>query len=393
MWGFKLQTMKVRAATALPGFALSGFLLALLGASLPGWDYHVTEHHALAGWLFFALSLGVAAAGEVRRRLLQEIAVNRLRLGGCFLAAVPLLVLGFLPSPIAFAAQFSGWAVIGFAAGLINISLFESIHQSYSADPASTVTRAGIYFGAGCLASALAVAAAIRWGFVSQILGPLALIPVLFGIVYLRLPVSTSLPAAQHSFRETLREFSKPGALIFAALLLFQSGSEWTVAGWLPLFLTHRLGISPETALWMLSVYWLALLLGRIANVYLLSHVRHGRVLFSTAAAALLGCVLLVLTDNILGAATAILLLGGGFAAVYPLLAEKMGHRFPYYHPGVFNSIFSVALAGGMLFPWLAGLLAESVSLTAIMAIPAIGVFLVAALLLVLWLESKVTGR
>lgn len=385
--------MKAQDTSALPGFALSGFLLALLGASLPAWNYHVTEHHALAGWLFLALSLGVTSAGELRRRVLPSIAINLLRVGGCSLATVSLLVLAFLPSPVGFAEQFLGWAVIGLAVGLINIALFESIRRSYSADPASTVTRAGIYFGAGCLASALSVAAAIRWGFVSQILSPLALIPVLFGIFYLRKRAVTPPAAGQPDFRETLREFSKPGALIFAALLLFQSGSEWTVAGWLPLFLTHRLGVSPETALWMLSLYWLALLLGRLASIYLLAHARHGRVLFSSAAAALLGCVLLVSTDNILGATTAILLLGGGFASVYPLLAEKMGHRFPYYHPGVFNSIFSLALAGGLLFPWLAGLLAESVSLTWIMAIPAVGVFLVAALLLVLWLESKVTGR
>ena len=385
--------MKVRDVTALPGFALSGFLLALLGASLPGWNYHVTEHHALAGWLFFALSLGVACAGEFRRNFLPNIPVKTLRLAGCLLATVSLLVLSILSPPVGFGAQFCGWAVIGFAAGLINISLFESIQQSYYADPASTVTRAGIYFGAGCLASAIAVAAALRWGFVSQILAPLAAIPALFGLFYLKTRAAAPAAATQPGFREALGEFSKPGALIFAGLLLFQSGSEWTVAGWLPLFLTHRLGISPETALWMLSIYWLALLLGRVANIYLLAHARHGRVLFFSAAAALLGCVLLVSTDNILGATTAILLLGGGFAAVYPLLAEKMGNRFPHYHPGVFNSIFSLAQAGGMLFPWAAGLLAESVSLTAIMAIPAVGVFLVAALLLVLWLESKVTGR
>lgn len=385
--------MTTRDPSLLSGFALSGFLLALLGAVLPGWNYHVTDQHASAGWLFFATSIGVILAGELRRHFLPNVSANRIRLAGCAVAATALVTLELLPPPVRFAAQFTGWLAIGFAAGLLNVSLFESIRHSYRADPASTIARAGVYFGAGCLSSAVLVAGALRWGLMSQVLAPLALAPALFGIFYLRARDPSPSGDAEPHVREALREFSKPSALIFATLLLFQSGSEWTVAGWLPLFLTHRLGLSPETALWMLALYWLALLVGRVGNFYLLAHARHSRVLFSSAAAALLGCLLLVSTDNALGAIVSILLLGGGFAAVYPLLAEKMGHRFPHYHPGVFNSIFSVALAGGMLFPWLAGLLAESISLTAIMAIPAISVFLVVALLLVLWLESKVTGR
>jgi len=384
--------MTAHRASVLPGFFLSGFLFALLGAMLPGWNYHVTEQHSLAGWLFLAVSGGILAAQQIRR-LLAGFSPRPLRLCACLTAAAALIFLDILPPPVRFAAQCSGFFALGFAGGLLNISLFESIHQDYREEPASTLTRAGIYFGAGCLASAVTVGAVFRWGFVSQLLLALAAVPVLFGFLYFRQKSVVSHLDADLSVGEVLRAFSRPGALVFALLLLFQSGSEWTIAGWLPLFLTHRMGISPENALWMLALYWLALLTGRIVNFYLLAHVRHGRILFASAAAALLGCLLLVSTDNSLGALVSILLLGGGFAAVYPLLAEKMGSRFPTYHPGVFNSIFSFALAGGMLFPWAAGLLAASISLTAIMVIPAAGISLVVVLLLVLWLESKVTGR
>ena len=46
-------------------------------------------------------------------------------------------------------------------------------------------------------------------------------------------------------------------------------------------------------------------------------------------------------------------LIGAGFATIYPLVAEKIGHRFTYYHPGLFNGIFSFAMVGAMLAPWL----------------------------------------
>ena len=34
-------------------------------------------------------------------------------------------------------------------------------------------------------------------------------------------------------------------ALIFGFLLFFQFANEWSIAGWLPVFLIDRLGISP----------------------------------------------------------------------------------------------------------------------------------------------------
>ncbi len=60
-----------------------------------------------------------------------------------------------------------------------------------------------------------------------------------------------SLPLAQ-----VLRDFRNPGAVLFSLLLFFQFGNEWSIAGWLPLFLIRRLGISPEDSLLMLALYW-----------------------------------------------------------------------------------------------------------------------------------------
>ena len=61
--------------------------------------------------------------------------------------------------------------------------------------------------------------------------------------------------------------------------------------------------------------------------------------------------MILLATDNQFGAVSGILLLGGAFAPIYPLLVEKIGHRFPSFHPGFYNGIFSFAIAGGLLAP------------------------------------------
>ena len=90
---------------------------------------------------------------------------------------------------------------------------------------------------------------------------------------------------------------------------------------------------------------------------------------------------------------TGVCFVGAGFASIYPLVAEAIGRRFPYYHPGFFNGIFSFALVGGLLAPATLGYAASIWGVGVVMGIPLLGTFLVMALLPLIWLESKVTGR
>jgi fucose permease len=193
-------------------------------------------------------------------------------------------------------------------------------------------------------------------------------------------------------FRQAVADFRSRGAVLLALLLFFQFGNEWSIAGWLPVFLIHRLGVSPGAALQMLALYWIALLFGRIGAIVLLRRVSHARVLMASAAGALLGCTLLLATDSRSGAVAGILLVGGGFAAIYPLVAEKIGHRFDYYHPGLFNGIFSIAMVGAMLAPWTMSYAAEAWGVGVVMALPLAGTFMVFLLTLLIWLESKIGG-
>ena len=115
--------------------------------------------------------------------------------------------------------------------------------------------------------------------------------------------VSSASRSAPASVRAIFSELRNPAAVLLALLLFFQLGNEWALAGWLALFLTQRLGVSPPAALRMLALYWLALLVGRVAAQWVLPRVRHARLLVASAAASILGCVILIATDNQFGAA------------------------------------------------------------------------------------------
>jgi len=121
-----------------------------------------------------------------------------------------------------------------------------------------------------------------------------------------------------------------------------------------------------------------------------LPRIRHGRFLLGSAGAAVFGCLLLLGTDNLFGAVTGTLLVGFGFAAIYPLIAEHIGREFPNFHPGFFNGIFSIALTGAMLAPWTLGHFADDWGVGVVMALPLAGTCMVFLLVLLIWLEIKI---
>jgi fucose permease len=255
------------------------------------------------------------------------------------------------------------------------------------------VSKGGVWYGLGCLAATLLVAGTFYAYSVQTILAFMAAVPGIFVVLYSKTSYAAPAEGAQPTMRQALADFKSPGAILFALLLFFQFGNEWSIAGWLPILLIRRVGLSPKAALLTLALYWLFLMIGRLAAVAILPRVRHGRLLLGSGIAALFGCFLLYSTNNAFGAATAVFFLGAGYASIYPLVAEAIGRRFPYFHPGFFNGIFSVALLGGLLAPASLGYAAEAVGVGVVIGVPLVGTFTVMVLLLLIWLESKVTGR
>ncbi len=378
----------------MAGFLLSGFLLALLGAILPAWNYHRDPPDFLTvGNYFLALAAGIVASTVASRRLVARHGLPFLLVFACSLSCVALAFLAMVSPPRSEWLRVAGLFGLGCGAGLLNLGLFHAVSQEYSSDAAQTVIRGGIWYGLGCLAATLLVAGSFYAYSVPTILLTMALVPAVFAALYARSNYRTPPPGAHPNLRQTLEDFRSPGAVLFALLLFFQFGNEWSLAGWLPLLLIRRVGLSPTAALFILAFYWLCLMLGRLGAVAILKRARHGRILMGSVLFALFGCLILFLTNNWFGAATGVFFLGAGYASIYPLVAEAIGRRFPYYHPGLFNGIFSLALFGGLLAPATLGYAAIGLGVGVVIGIPLLGTFMVMMLLLLIWLEAKVTGR
>jgi fucose permease len=382
---------------ALAGFLLSGFLMALLGAILPAWRCNLVEDPSgfvAIGNYFLSLAAGIVAASVLARRVMARWGVAFLLVFGCGISCLALLFLAWAAPPHSAWWRAAGLLVLGTGAGSLNMALFYAISRRYQTDAAGTVNLGGAWYGLGCLAATLLVAGTFYAYTVTTILAFMAVVPGVFGVVYGRRAPEFPPKAAHPTLREALEDFRSPGAVMFALLLFFQFGNEWSIAGWLPVFLLRRIEISPAAALLILALYWSFLMSGRLVAVSILPRVRHRRLLLWSVAASLFGCLVLFFTNNQFGASMGVIFLGCGYASIYPLVAEAIGHRFPYYHPGFFNGIFSLALLGGLLAPATLGYAAAVLgNVRVVMAIPLIGTCVVMLLLVGIWLEAKVTGR
>jgi len=369
-------------------------LMSFVGPLLPAWGCHLQSDFFVPSLLFLSLALGILASGGVARKLLPGRGIAFMLQVASALGCLSLLYLSVVSPPFSYWWRIPGVFLLGGSSGLLIRGLFHAVAPSYRHDPAATINIAGLLFVLGGFVLALLVSGAFYVYTVSSILVLLALIPGLFAVMFLRsrFPPITQ-PQGKVPWKQTLRDFQSPGTVLLALLVLFQSGNEWSIAGWLTIFLIRRIGISPALSLLLLALYWLALLLGRALTQFFLPRVSHTRLLATSIAAALFGCIILSFTQNSFGAISGVLFVGGGFAAVYPLVIERIDHRHQYPYPVFLEGIFLLATVGGLLAPWTLGFFADWWGIGALMLLPLAGTLMVFLLLALIGLEAKLSGR
>jgi fucose permease len=377
------------ARRCLPGFLVCGILMSFLAAILPAWGYHLKTAFSEVGGYFLTVYVGFLLSRAIAGWLLCRRGLRFALLLANGLACGGFLVLAFWPPAVA-AIGMAGVLLLGVSAGLLTSCVLRGVSPLYERDRAGTVRLASTLFGIGCLVTALLVAGAYYAYTVRSILFLFAVLPGLYAGFAGKLSPAFSFAPAR--LPEVLGHLNEPSLVLFALLLFFQFGNEWSIAGWLSLFLIRRLGISPEGSLVLLALYWGTLLVGRIAFPILVRRTTQSLMLAGSILASLLGTVVLASTDNRFGAIMGILFVGAGFASVLPLVVEKTGYRFQTYNASLFDAFVSIAITGGFLMPWLLGYLADGWGIRAVMIAPLLGTCLVLVLIWLIMLEAKLSG-
>jgi fucose permease len=123
-------------------------------------------------------------------------------------------------------------------------------------------------------------------------------------------------------------------------------------------------------ASFLLAGYWGAIMSGRLLSSRIVKKIRNETLILGSGFLSLAAALLVVAAPTKELSSSGVILLGLGFAAIFPTTLAMAGEAFPSFTGTAFGIIFVIALMGGMLSPWLAGKVAHIYSIQKAMFIP-----------------------
>ena len=347
-----MKSVRAIFASACLGMLTFGIVLTILGAVLPTVIEQFGIDKAQAGSLFLLMTFAILAASLAVGPL-----VDRYGYKGMLLLGTALIATGL--EGIAFAGSMTALRVaivfIGFGGGIINGGTNALVADISSEAKHANLNLLGVFFGIGAVGVPFVLATlGERFDHSTLIsaVGALILIPFLF-------IAATAFPAPKHPQGFPIAAAGKlirdPLLLMMGLMLFLESGLEITVGGWTSTFVKEELAVPARAALVILSLYWLGMMLARIALGALFRNVDPARAMYTCVAVGLTGSLLLLNTNDSTIAAISVFMLGVGLATTFPTVLGFLGHRYADLSGTAFSLVIAMALCGGMLLPWVTG--------------------------------------
>ncbi len=337
-----------------------GIVMTVLGTILPSLIDRFAVDKAVAGSSITLLSVGILAGS-----LVFGPVVDRYGFKGLLIACTALVLVGL--EALAFAPNFDllrgAVFVIGFGGGVINGGTNALVSDVSAGERSAGLSLLGVFFGIGAFGVPFVL------GFLLETVSYTILtasvgVPVLAAIVYfstVRFPTPKQpqgFPIAKGA--ELVRD---PALLLLGAILFLQSGIEITTGGWTTTFFQEALNVEPGTAAFALSLFWIGMTLARLVLGRVLKTADPARVLRACIGIAFFGSVLMIVSASPWSAYVGIFLTGAGLAAGFPVGLGYAGDLYPRMSGTAFSVLFVIALSGGSLLPYVAGLLGSSFGL------------------------------
>ncbi len=320
------------------------------------------------GSLFLQFYLGIFCASLVVGPVIDHVGNKANLFVSCVLVSVSMVWLAFARS---FTSASAAAILLGLGGGGLNTCTNALVSDVYGDERGPMLNLLGIFFGIGAMLIPL-LAASIEGHFtISQLLLSCAVLAAVcaFGYGLLPFPAKTG---QVFSLRETIRGAKFEGIGLLALILFLESGNEACIAGWTSTFV-NTIGYSARTAALVLASYWAALMISRILAARVLRGMGKSHLVLISALTSLLGCVTLLSARSLMMLLGGTALIGLSYGPIFPTTLAIAGDRYQERAGTVFGLLFSIALLGGMLFPWSAGEVAQHLGVRAGMFVPSLG--------------------
>ncbi len=353
------------------GFVSLGLPDGTLGVAWPRMHVDFRQPLAAAGWLMLVATLLSATASFGAGRILRHFRTGPVVLASCLLTCSALLLTSRAPS--------FGWLLafavpLGLGAGAVDAALNTFVARHYTGRHMNWLHACwGIGASSGPLLMTWALAGTTGWRGGYLLIGAIqfALVALFAATLHLwnavpdQVAAGTGTAAAQ-ARQGTCTANSEAGWLSAFAFLVYVA-IEFTAGLWAFSVLVLARGVPQATAGLCVSIFYLAITGGRIANGFVVDRWGNRRIVNRGALLAVAGAALFVFARSAPTAALALGVLGLAFAPIYPGLMHEVPRRFvPEAVSTIIGRQSGAACIGAAIFPAAVGWLAGHVSLETI---------------------------
>lgn len=363
-----------------------GVVSAVLGPALPEIAERVGSDLAAVGAVFTTLFLGGLLAQLTAGPATDHLGHRPVLLGGLLLLIGGLLAI--LQAHTLSIFLLAG-GIAGYGHGSVDIGCNLLVAWHYVKKNVSALNLLHVFFGIGAVAGPLAVSISVVlrgtampaiWLAIGLCI--LTLLPV--ALVLGNLPRHARTDAAT---RSSSRLYLAPLLWIFAAFLLVYVGVEMGMSGWTTAYMGETAGLPVQTAALVTSGYWLALTTGRLLSALWGDRLTAlGLVALDLTGATIAAFALVLAGNNGAAAIAATLLMGLSFGSIYPTVVAIVTADFRANQGKAAGVVTAAGSLGGMILPWLQGILLVRRGPEASVQLVAAGVLAMCVLLAVAWL-------
>jgi len=338
------------------GMLFFGISLITLGAVVPGLKekYHLDE--ISSGTLFSIMPFGILVGSLFFGPFCDKYGYKILLALSCFF-----MFAGF--EGIAYAPSHSILKIcvflFGVGGGAINGATNALISDISEKDKGANLSLLGVAFGLGALGMPFILGILENKFNYEVIVSIVGVATFIVGVFYLIIKFpppkqSSGFPLA-HSF-----SWIKDKLLILIAFFLFcQSSFEAIINNWTTTYLTTRLSILPNKALYALSLFVVGMTVMRLLLGSIFRNTDGKKIWIGSFTMIFLGLVFLLIKSSGFSLA-GLIVLGAGLAGGFPIMLGFVGDCYKELSGTAFSLVLVIALLGNMIINYCMGIIAQN---------------------------------